>query len=58
MLKYEGNYIPYALDTVDVDGFAANINADEESAALSDLKHLADQLEPKIHKAIASKKEL
>lgn len=58
LLKYDGNYIPYAQGSFDVDGFAVIFNSDEEAKELSGLKHLIDQIEPKINKEISRKKEL
>ncbi|WP_042478068.1 GNAT family N-acetyltransferase [Bacillus ndiopicus] len=58
LLKYEGNYIPYAQGVFDVEGFAAIINSDEKATELSGLKHVTDQLEPLIQKELFKKKEL
>ncbi|MEG0473721.1 MAG: GNAT family N-acetyltransferase [Solibacillus sp.] len=58
LLKYDSNYIPYGQGSFDVDGFASIFNSDEEAKELSGLKHLIDQLEPKINRTFTSKKEL
>ena len=57
LLKYEGNYIPYAQGPFDVQGFADIMNADEQMTELSGLKYLTDQLEPLVNKQISIKKE-
>lgn len=58
LLKYEGNYIPYAQGDFDAAGFANIINADENASEMSGLKHLTDQLEPLIHKNKLKRQEL
>ncbi|GLC90551.1 GNAT family N-acetyltransferase [Lysinibacillus piscis] len=58
LLKYEGNYIAYAQDTLDAEGFAAIINADKEATNVAGLKYVTDQLEPTLDKAILHKHEL
>ncbi|WPK11664.1 GNAT family N-acetyltransferase [Lysinibacillus louembei] len=58
LLKYEGNYIPYAQGAFDTQGFAAIINSDENATELSGLKDITDQLEPFIQKELFTKKEL
>lgn len=58
LLKYEGNYIPYAQGTFDVNGFADIINADQQMTELSGLKYLTDQLEPLVNKQPIKKQEL
>lgn len=58
LLKYEGNYIPYAEGSFNVAGFAEIINADAQVTELSGLKHLTDQLQPLINRHIFKKSEL
>lgn len=46
LLKYERNYIPFAVKDFDAEGFAAIINRDSNQPMLSGLKELVTQLDP------------
>lgn len=58
LLKYDGNYIPYAQGPFNADGFEAIFNSDDNAKELSGLKHLIDQIGPKITKNSTRKNEL
>ena len=50
LLKFEGNYIPYAEGEYDLEGFSQIINEDPDLQGMSGLKELAEPLLPYIKK--------
>lgn len=57
LLKYEKNYIPFALGDFDAKGFATIINADRNSPMLSGLKEITVQIEPYLQITYSVKKQ-
>ncbi|CQR46137.1 Acetyltransferase (GNAT) family protein [Paraliobacillus sp. PM-2] len=57
LLKYEKNYIPFALDTFDANGFAKIINEDPDQPMLSGLKDITAQIEPYLTITYQKKRE-
>ncbi|WP_186576952.1 GNAT family N-acetyltransferase [Aquibacillus kalidii] len=58
LLKYEKNYIPFAIGSFDVKGFAAIINQADHTPMLSGLKEITKQFEPHLNFYLKSKREL
>ncbi|MFB1049668.1 GNAT family N-acetyltransferase [Paraliobacillus sp. JSM ZJ581] len=57
LLKYEKNYIPFAIGTFDAEGFAEIINKDTNQPMLSGLKEITAQLEPYLTITYQQKRE-
>lgn len=57
LLKYEENYIPYALGTFNAEGFAEIIENDPSFSMISGLKELTEQLEPYIKCKLKRKRQ-
>lgn len=57
LLKYEKNYIPFALEPFDAEGFAKIINEDTNQSMLSGLKEITAQLEPYLTITYQQKRE-
>ena len=58
LLKFEGNYIPYAEGEYDLEGFSNIINEDPDLQGMSGLKELAEPLLPYIKKQPRSSQSL
>ncbi|MFC4386487.1 GNAT family N-acetyltransferase [Gracilibacillus marinus] len=58
LLKYERNYIPFAIGELDAEGFANIINQDDEFAMLSGLITYTEPIEAFLHKTQISKRQL
>jgi predicted GNAT family acetyltransferase len=59
LLKYKGNYIPYAAsEDFDAEGFASIISEDGDLQMLSGLKSVAQQVFPYINRKLARHREL
>ena len=58
LLKYEKNYLPFALGSFDAAGFAAIINSDSNKPMLSGLKEITSELEPYLKISYKQKREL
>ncbi|WP_117168393.1 GNAT family N-acetyltransferase [Paraliobacillus sediminis] len=58
LLKYEKNYIPFALGSFDARGFADIINADKNAPQLSGLKEVTIQIEPHLQITYSVKRQL
>ncbi len=58
LLKYEKNYLPFALGDFDAKGFAEIMSADPEFSMLSGLEHLTGAVEPFITKDRIVKRKL
>ncbi|SER88464.1 hypothetical protein SAMN04487944_1123 [Gracilibacillus ureilyticus] len=58
LLKYEKNYIPYAADSFNAEGFAAIINEDPEFSMLSGLEPFTKAIEPYLIRKLSTKRKL
>lgn len=58
LLKYEKNYLPFALEAFDAEGFASIINADQNAPMLSGLKEITNQIEPYLQITYSVKRQL
>ncbi|QDP41689.1 GNAT family N-acetyltransferase [Radiobacillus deserti] len=58
LLRYEKNFIPYAEDDYDAEGFAKLIDTAEEGIHVSGLKQVTDQILPHIQQPIDHTREM
>lgn len=57
LLKYEGNYIPYAEGDFDAKGFANLMDEDSDFSMMSGLKEVTEKIEPHIKKPLRKKRQ-
>ena len=57
LLKYEGNYIPFASKSFDARGFAEIISDDPGFRMMSGLKHITEEIEPFLTQPLKSKRQ-
>lgn len=57
LLKYENNYIPYAVEDFDAKGFANIMEQDPEFYMMSGLKEITAKIEPFLQKSLVRKRE-
>lgn len=57
LLKYENNYIPYAIGEFDASGFAAIMDEDPEFYMMSGLKEITEKVEPFVKKGLKKKRQ-
>lgn len=57
LLKYEENYIPYALDSFNAEGFAEIISSDFTFSMLSGLKEITEKIAPYLKHPLKRKRQ-
>jgi uncharacterized protein len=57
LLKYEGNFIPFATGTFNSKGFATIMDNDPDFRMMSGLKHITEQIEPYVKRKLKRKRQ-